>query len=149
MKIVVQPTVGGRALRHLRFYAEMPRLTRWSTLLRRRARDGKVTQWAPLGQLLPRPGLHFMPGETPAWVWPHFLACPTCQGRMKLLGLVENPAIISRTLATVREATKVPRPSPGRGPPYWRSRVLRVKVLGDDEDGGGRGRGADEVALGA
>ncbi|HEX9810115.1 MAG TPA: transposase, partial [Alphaproteobacteria bacterium] len=42
------------------------------------------------------------------------LACPTCQGRMKLLGLVKNPAIISRTLATVGEATEVPRRSPGR-----------------------------------
>ena len=29
------------------------------------------------------------------------LACPRCQGRMKLLALVKNPAIISRTLATV------------------------------------------------
>lgn len=72
MEIVVRPSVGGRALRDLRLYAEMPSLTRWGTLLRRRARDGKVTEWAPLGQLLPRPGLHFMPGETPAWVWPHF-----------------------------------------------------------------------------
>jgi hypothetical protein len=77
------------------------------------------------------------------------LACPTCQGRMKLLGLVKNPAIISRTLATVGEATEVPRRSPGRGPPYWKSRVLRRQVLGDEEDGGGRGSGADEVALGA
>jgi len=77
------------------------------------------------------------------------LACPTCQGRMKLLGLVKNPAIIARTLATVGEATEVPRRSPGRGPPYWKSRVLRRQVLGDEEDGGGRGSGADEVALGA
>ena len=77
------------------------------------------------------------------------LACPTCQGRMKLLGLVKNPAIISRTLATVAEATEVPRRSPGRGPPYWKSRVLRRQALGDEEDGGGRGSGADEVALGA
>ena len=77
------------------------------------------------------------------------LACPTCQGRMKLLGLVKNPTIISRTLATVGEATEVPRRSPGRGPPYWKSHVLRRQVLGDEEDGGGRGSGADEVALGA
>jgi hypothetical protein len=41
------------------------------------------------------------------------LACPRCQGRMKLLGLVRNPAIISRTLATVGEATEVPRRPPG------------------------------------
>ena len=77
------------------------------------------------------------------------LSCPTCQGRMKLLGLVKNPAIISRTLAAAGEATEVPRRSPGRGPPYWKSRVLRLRVLGDEEDGRGRGRGPDEVALGA
>ena len=46
------------------------------------------------------------------------LACPRCQGRMKLLALVKNPAIISRTLATVGEAAEVPRRTPGRGPPY-------------------------------
>jgi len=67
------------------------------------------------------------------------LACPRCQGRMKLLGLVKNPAIISRTLATVGEATEVPQRSPGRGPPYWKSSVLRRQVLGD-EDGVGRPR---------
>ena len=75
------------------------------------------------------------------------LACPRCQGRMKLLGLVKNPAIISHTLATVREATEVPRRSPGRGPPYWKSRVLRRQVLGDEDEGAGRGhRSGEEVA---
>jgi len=72
------------------------------------------------------------------------LACPKCQGRMKLLGLVKNPAIISRTLATVGEATEVPRRSHGRGPPYWKSRVLRLKVLGDEDEGAGRGHSAGE-----
>ena len=71
------------------------------------------------------------------------LACSTCQGRMKLLALVKGPASIARYLATVGEATEVPQRSPGRGPPYWKSRVLRLKVLGD-EDGGGCGRGAGE-----
>jgi hypothetical protein len=74
------------------------------------------------------------------------LACPKCQGRMKLLGLVKNPAIISRTLATVGEATEVPRRSPGRGPPYWKSRVLRRQVLGNEDEGERRSSGADEVA---
>ena len=74
------------------------------------------------------------------------LACPRCQGRMKLLALVKSPASIARYLATVGEATEVPRRSPGRGPPYWKSRVLRRKVVGDeDEDEGtGRGHGAGE-----
>jgi Putative transposase len=74
------------------------------------------------------------------------LACPTCQGRMKLLALVKDPASIARCLATAGEPTEVPRRSPGRGPPYWKSRVLRRQVLGEEHERGGRGRGADEVA---
>jgi len=65
---------------------------------------------------------------------------------MKLLGLVEDPASIARTLAAAGEASEVPRRSPERGPPYWKSPVLRLQVLGEEEDCGGRGRGADEVA---
>jgi len=72
------------------------------------------------------------------------VACPRCQGRMKLLGLVKNPAILSRTLATAGEATEVPPRSPGRGPPYWKSRVLRLKVLGEEDEGAGRGLSAGE-----
>ncbi len=30
------------------------------------------------------------------------------------------------------------RRSPGRGPPYWKSRVLRRQALGDEDDGQGR-----------
>jgi hypothetical protein len=54
--------------------------------------------------------------------------------------MVTDPASIARYLATVGEATELPRRSPSRGPPYWKSRVLRRKTLGD-EDGchsGGR-----------
>jgi len=72
------------------------------------------------------------------------LACPTCQGRMKLLALVKNPAIIARTLTTLGEATEAPRRSPGRGPPYWKSRVLRRHALGDEDEGAGRGHGVGE-----
>jgi hypothetical protein len=74
------------------------------------------------------------------------LACPTCQGRMKLLALVKDPASISRYLAAAGEAAEVKLRSPGRGPPYWKSRVLRRQVLGDEDEGGGRGSGADEAA---
>ncbi len=45
-------------------------------------------------------------------------------------------------LAAVGEATEVPRRSPNRGPPYWKSRVLRR--LGDEEDGSHSG-GGDEA----
>jgi hypothetical protein len=31
-----------------------------------------------------------------------------------------------------------PRRSPGRGPPYWRSRVLRRQALGEEDDPQGR-----------
>jgi hypothetical protein len=72
------------------------------------------------------------------------LVCPTCQGRIKLLALVKSPESIARYLATVGEATEVPRRSPGRGPPYWKSRVLRRHALGDDDEGAGRGHGAGE-----
>ena len=44
------------------------------------------------------------------------LACPTCQGRMKLLALVKDPASISRYLAAAGEAAEVKLRSPGRGP---------------------------------
>jgi hypothetical protein len=50
------------------------------------------------------------------------------------------------SLRRQREATEVPRRSPGRGPPYWKSRVLRRQVLSEEDERGGRGRGADEVA---
>ncbi len=63
---------------------------------------------------------------------------------MKLLALVKSPATIARYLATLGEAPEVPRRSPGRGPPYWKSRVLRRKVVGDEDEGAGRGHGAGE-----
>ena len=61
------------------------------------------------------------------------LTCPSCQGRMRLLAMVTDPASIARYLAAVGEATEVPRRTAARGPPYWKSRVLRRKVLGDEE----------------
>jgi hypothetical protein len=65
---------------------------------------------------------------------------------MKLLALVKSPASIARDLATVEEATEVPRRSPGRGPPYWKSRVLRLKVLGDEDESARGHSPGEEVA---
>ena len=65
---------------------------------------------------------------------------------MKLLGLVKDAASIARTLAAAGEATQVPRRTPGRGPPYWKSRVLRRQVLEDEQDCGSPGDGAAEAA---
>ena len=66
------------------------------------------------------------------------LACPKCHGRMRLLAMVEDSANVARFLAAVGEATEVPRRSPGRGPPYWKSRVLRRQALGEKDDAQGR-----------
>jgi hypothetical protein len=62
---------------------------------------------------------------------------------MRLLAMVEDPANITRFLARVGEATEAPRRSPPRGPPYWKSRVLRLKALGEED---GQGRGVQETA---
>jgi hypothetical protein len=44
---------------------------------------------------------------------------------MKLVALVKKPASIARFLDGIGEPTSVPERSPPRGPPYWRSTVLR------------------------
>jgi hypothetical protein len=73
------------------------------------------------------------------------LACPKCQGRLKLMAMVTDPASIARCLTVVGEATEVPRRTPSRGPPYWKSQVLRRRATGD-EDGCGNHRGGQDEA---
>ena len=58
------------------------------------------------------------------------LACKRCGGRMKLLAVVTEPASVARYLEKIGEASDVPARSPSRGPPYWKSTVLRRKALG-------------------
>ena len=65
---------------------------------------------------------------------------------LRLLALIKERASIARTLAALGEATEVPRRSQGRGPPYWKSRILRRQALGDEEQCGSHGDGADGVA---
>jgi hypothetical protein len=65
---------------------------------------------------------------------------------MGLLAVIKEPASIARYLAAVGKASELPRRSPGRGPPYWTSRLLRRQVLEDEQDCGSHGDGADEVA---
>ncbi len=50
------------------------------------------------------------------------------------------PTNVAWYLAAIGEPPEAPSRSPGRGPPYWKSRVLRRRVLGD-EDGGEGGQG--------
>jgi hypothetical protein len=74
------------------------------------------------------------------------LECPRCQGGMRLLAMITEPASIARYLAATGEAAEVPHRSPGRGPPYWKSQVLRRRVLGDEDGGGGQGSAGAEGA---
>jgi hypothetical protein len=57
------------------------------------------------------------------------LSCPTCQGRMRLMAMVIDPESIRRYLVKIGEPTDPPARSPSRGPPFWRSVVLRHKTL--------------------
>ncbi len=59
------------------------------------------------------------------------LACPRCQGRMRLLAMVTEPKSITRYLAALGEPTDAPTRAPARAPPYWKSRVLR-RAAGDE-----------------
>ncbi|WP_437574847.1 hypothetical protein [Sorangium sp. So ce887] len=59
------------------------------------------------------------------------LECTACKGRMKLVAMITEPSIIARFLTALGEPTDVPGRSPNRGPPYWKSTVLRRKALGD------------------
>lgn len=53
------------------------------------------------------------------------LRCPRCSARMKLVAIVTEPASVKRVLRRVGETTDPPPRAPARGPPYWKSRVLR------------------------
>ncbi len=47
--------------------------------------------------------------------------------------LEKDPARIARYLAWVGEPTEPPARSPDRGPPYWRSTILRRRALGYED----------------
>ena len=50
---------------------------------------------------------------------------------MKLVAMRTDEKSVLRYLASVGESVNVPRRSKSRGPPYWNSKVLRKKALGD------------------
>jgi hypothetical protein len=60
------------------------------------------------------------------------LACPRCEGRMRLLAMVTETKSVARYLRALGEPTEAPARTAARGPPYWRSRVLRRGALGDE-----------------
>jgi hypothetical protein len=48
---------------------------------------------------------------------------------MKLLAVLKDAKEIRRYLAAVGELVDVPHRAPSRGPPWWKSTVLRRKAL--------------------
>lgn len=97
----------------------------------------------PAPALAPAPGTDNVPPKRAGFYRPwaellkrtfgfDVLACKRCGGRLRLLAMVTEPASVVRYLARIGETTDVPVRSPSRGPPYWKSTVLRRKVLGAD-----------------
>jgi hypothetical protein len=60
------------------------------------------------------------------------LDCPKCHGRMRPCAMVTERAAVRRFLAQRGELVDVPERSPSRGPPYWKSVVMRRKATGHD-----------------
>ena len=52
---------------------------------------------------------------------------------MRLLAMVTERASVRRFLAQRGELVEVPERSPSRGPPYWKSVVMRRNGMGDLE----------------
>jgi hypothetical protein len=51
---------------------------------------------------------------------------------MKLLAMVTDPKPIARILRHLGEPTEPPAREPARGPPFWKSRVLRRAAHHDE-----------------
>ncbi len=60
------------------------------------------------------------------------LQCASCGGRMKLVALLTDLQQVRRFLRSIGEPTEPPPREPARGPPFWKSRVLR-RAAHDDE----------------
>jgi hypothetical protein len=67
---------------------------------------------------------------------------------MRLLAVVKNPLSIARYLAAAGELTEAPSRAPGRGPPYWKSQVLRRHAVRDEGERGASPWGGESLALG-
>jgi hypothetical protein len=57
------------------------------------------------------------------------LHAATRAGRLKLLAMVTEPRSVRRYLVRIGESTDLPPRSPSRGPPFWKSVVLRLRSL--------------------
>jgi hypothetical protein len=74
------------------------------------------------------------------WPWAALMArtfkvdveqCPRCEGRMKLVALVQEKKSVERFLRRLGEPTDVPERASARAPPYYRSAVIRRLTSGD------------------
>ena len=61
------------------------------------------------------------------------LSCPRCGGRMHLLAVVTKEESAARYLRARGELEEVPARTKSRGPPYWKSTVLRRGAANDGE----------------
>lgn len=59
------------------------------------------------------------------------LACNQCGGRLRLLALIQEPAVIGRILSHLGLPTDVPRPRPARAPPEDATRWPACPTGGD------------------
>jgi hypothetical protein len=62
------------------------------------------------------------------------ISCPSCHAPMKLRALVTDPRSVARYLRAIGEPTDLPSRAPARGPPYWKSRVMRRRAGFEDTD---------------
>jgi uncharacterized protein YbaR (Trm112 family) len=58
------------------------------------------------------------------------LACPRCGGRLRLIALIDEAAVIARILRHLRLPTEVPTPRPGRAPSLDAARDALSEVEG-------------------
>ena len=62
------------------------------------------------------------------------LACPRCGGRLRLVALIEQAAVIRRILGHLRLPIEIPPPRPARAPPHDPGRPGRADRVGDPAD---------------
>jgi hypothetical protein len=73
----------------------------------------------------PRPGGHLWAALMQRSFGFDVLACPRCGGRLRLIALIEQPAVVRRILGHLGLPTDIPVPRPSRAPPLG-------LALGDD-----------------
>ena len=59
------------------------------------------------------------------------LACPRCCGRLRLIALIEEAAVIGRLLRHLDVPTEIPAPRPARAPPL-REGIREADAWNDD-----------------